>query len=111
LNRDYCWIPAKFPENPMRKELEMKRRLESPTRRENPAEERQNRPGREFGGGGGGLKKCGALGSVDRRPRALIRSAWGPGDPARVAGRPGDHQRRSGRPGHLCRSTRRGPRV
>jgi hypothetical protein len=46
----------------MRKELEMKRRLESPTRRENPAEERLNRPGRDFGGGGGGLKKCGVLG-------------------------------------------------
>jgi hypothetical protein len=41
----------------MRKELEMKRRLESPTRRENPAEEWLNHPGREFGGGGGGLER------------------------------------------------------
>jgi hypothetical protein len=44
----------------MRKKLETKRRLESPTRREKPMEERQNRPGREVGGGGGGLKKCGS---------------------------------------------------
>jgi hypothetical protein len=48
---------VKFPENPMRKELEMKRRLESPTRCKNPQEDRRNRPGGENGGSGGGLKK------------------------------------------------------
>jgi hypothetical protein len=41
----------------MRKELEMKRRLESPTRRENPAEERLNRPGGDLGAGGGDLER------------------------------------------------------
>jgi hypothetical protein len=58
LNRDYRWIPAKFPENPKRKELEMKKRLESLTRLENPVEELRNHPRGDFGGGGGGsLKK------------------------------------------------------
>jgi hypothetical protein len=46
----------------MRKELEMKRRLESPTRRKNPLEDRRNRPGGENGGGGGGLKEKEGLG-------------------------------------------------
>jgi hypothetical protein len=46
----------------MRKELEMKRRLESPTRRKNPLEDRRNRPGGENGGDDGGLKEKEGLG-------------------------------------------------
>jgi hypothetical protein len=40
----------------------MKKRLESPARREIFVEERRNRPRGEFGGGGGGLKKKEGLG-------------------------------------------------
>jgi hypothetical protein len=70
----------------MRKELEMKRRLESPTRRENPAEDRRNRPRSEIGGGGGSLERVRELGFEGGRTRPFIRSARGAGDPARVAG-------------------------
>jgi hypothetical protein len=45
----------------------MKRRLESPTRREIPVEDRRNRPGGEFGSTGGGLKK--------KRGARILRSA------------------------------------
>jgi hypothetical protein len=90
----------------------MKKRLESPTRREIPMEERRNRPRGEFWGGGGGLERVESVLGLKAPP------ATGFYMPSAGAGRPDTGGRATRLPPEVPRATRAplsidpaGPRV